>query len=51
MVTGYGLEPTPTSALLALACVGGLPGVDVEDLDWIAALGVLGDLGTKRRLR
>ena len=47
VVTGYGLEPTPTSALLALACVGGLAGVDVEDLDWIAALGVLGDLGDK----
>ena len=47
VVTGYGLEPTPTSALLALMCVGGLEGVDVEDLDWIAALGVLGDLGDK----
>ena len=47
VVTGYGLDPTPTSALLALACVGGLAGVNVEDLDWIAALGVLGDLGDK----
>lgn len=47
VVTGYGLDPTPTSALLALACVGGLEGVDVADLDWIAALGVLGDLGDK----
>ena len=47
VVTGYGLDPTPTSALLALACVGGLVNVEVEDLDWIAALGVLGDLGDK----
>lgn len=47
VVTGYGLDPTPTSALLALMCVGGLADVDVEDLDWIAALGVLGDLGDK----
>ncbi len=47
VVTGYGLDPTPTSALLAFACAGGLTGVEVEDLDWIAALGVLGDLGDK----
>ncbi len=47
VVTGYGLEPTPTSALLALACVGGLENVEVGDLDWIAAMGVLGDLGDK----
>ena len=47
MVTGYGLEPTPTSGLLALACVEGLAGIDVSDLDWIAAISVLGDIGDK----
>ena len=47
VVTGYGLDPTPTSGLLALACASGLPGVVVDDLDWIAAISVLGDLGDK----
>ena len=47
VVTGYGLEPTPTSGLLALACVEGLEEIDVSDLDWIAAISVLGDLGDK----
>ena len=47
VVTGYGLDPTPTSGLLALACVSGLAGVDVDDLDWIAAISVLGDIGDK----
>ncbi len=47
VVTGYGLEPTPTSGLLALACVEGLAGIDVSDLDWIAAISVLGDIGDK----
>ena len=47
VVTGYGLEPTPTSGLLALACVEGLASIDVGDLDWIAAISVLGDIGDK----
>ncbi len=47
VVTGYGLEPTPTSGLLALACVEGLEGIDTSDLDWIAAISVLGDIGDK----
>ena len=47
VVTGYGLEPTPTSGLIAFACVGGLEGVNVDDLDWIAAISVLGDIGDK----
>ena len=41
--SGHGQTPTPTSSLLAFWCVGGL--TDVEDLLWIAALGVIGDLG------
>ena len=47
VITGYGLDPVPTSGLLALACAGGLPGVDVDDLDWIAAISVLSDIGDK----
>ncbi len=47
VVTGYGLDPTPTSGLIAFACVGGLPDIDVDDLDWIAAISVLGDIGDK----
>ena len=51
VITGYGLDPVPTSGLLALACAGGLPGVDVDDLDWIAAVSVLSDLGDKAPFR
>ena len=51
VITGYGLDPVPTSGLLALACVGGLPGVDVDDLDWIAAISVLSDIGDKAPFR
>ena len=51
VITGYGLDPVPTSGLLALACAGGLPGVDVDDLDWIAAISVLSDIGDKAPFR
>ena len=47
VITGYGVDPTPTSGLLALACAGGLAGVDSDDLDWIAAVSALSDLGDK----
>lgn len=47
VVTGYGVEPTPTSGILALACAGGLAGVNADDLDWIAAVSALSDLGDK----
>ncbi len=47
VITGYGVDPTPTSGILALMCVGGLQGVDADDLDWIAAVSVLSDLGDK----
>lgn len=43
LVTGYGTEPTPTSGQLALECGALL--ADVADLDWIAAISVLSDLG------
>ena len=51
VISGYGLDPVPTSGLLALACAGGLPGVDVDDLDWIAAISVLSDIGDKAPFR
>lgn len=47
VITGYGVEPTPTSGILALMCVGGLENVDSDDLDWIAAVSALSDLGDK----
>lgn len=42
VVTGYGLEPTPTSGLLARACVN-----EAWGSDWIAAISILSDLGDK----
>lgn len=47
IVTGYGLEPTPCSSLLALLCIGALDPGAGETLDWIAAIGALSDLGDK----
>lgn len=47
IVTGYGVEPTPCSALLALACVEALDPALGAELDWIAALGTLSDLGDR----
>jgi single-stranded-DNA-specific exonuclease len=43
LLTGYGSEPTPTSGLLAWEC--GKLVADVSDLDWLAAISVLSDLG------
>lgn len=45
LVTGYGREPIPTSGLLAYDCGATL--ADVSDLDWLAALSLLSDLGDK----
>lgn len=45
VVSGYGWEPVPTSAWLAYELM--LPLVNVDDLGWIAAVGVLSDLGDK----
>lgn len=55
VVSGYGLDPTPCSAWLAFGllqhAVAGVEGDDptlgVHDLDWVAAVGVLSDLGDK----
>ena len=42
VVSGNGLDPEPTSALLAHACAGVLG--DQADLGWLAALGLIGDM-------
>lgn len=45
VISGHGLDPTPTSSLLAFWCARAV--AEVEDLLWVAALGILGDLGDK----
>lgn len=45
VISGYGEEPAPTSSLLAWRCASAL--ADVDDLLWLAALGIIGDLGDK----
>lgn len=47
VVTGYGREPTPCSAGLAWELVQGVDGEVAAPLDWIAAAGILSDLGDK----
>lgn len=43
LLTGYGHEPTPTSGLLAYWCAQAVG--DASDLDWIAAISLLSDIG------
>ena len=45
VITGFGTEPTPTTSLLAFWCASGLGAAD--DLSWLAAIGLIGDLGDK----
>ena len=45
LVSAYSWDPIPTTSLLTWELLGAL--TDVSDLDWVAALGVLGDLGDK----
>lgn len=45
LLSGYGTEPTPTSGLLAYYCAEALQ--VSRDLDWLAALSILADLGDK----
>lgn len=42
VVSGHGLDPEPTSALLAYWCADAVAAVD--DLQWLAALGLIGDM-------
>ena len=45
VISGYGLEPTPSTSVLAHWCAAGLGNAD--DLDWLAAIGLIGDYGDK----
>ncbi|MFN3325095.1 MAG: DHH family phosphoesterase [Bryobacteraceae bacterium] len=45
LITGYGREPAPSSALLAYWAAQAA--ADVSDLIWIAAVGIVGDLGVR----
>lgn len=42
LVSGHGLRPTPTTSLLAWWCAGAV--ADVDDLLWLAAIGIIGDM-------
>lgn len=42
VITGYGDEPQPTSSLLAYRAASGI--APMEDLIWLAALGIIGDM-------
>ena len=45
VITGFGMDPVPTTSLLAWWCAAGLGPAD--DLLWLAAIGLIGDLGDK----
>ena len=45
VISGYTWEPIPASAWLAFELMASL--VDIDDLSWIAAVGILSDLGDK----
>lgn len=42
LVSGHGLHPTPTTSLLAWWCAGTV--AEVDDLLWLAAIGIIGDM-------
>jgi single-stranded-DNA-specific exonuclease len=45
MISGIEMEPVPTSSLLAYWCASVI--AEVDDLLWIAALGIIGDMAEK----
>ena len=45
VISGFGDDPVPTTSLLAWRCVCALG--DSKDLLWLAAIGLIGDLGDK----
>jgi single-stranded-DNA-specific exonuclease len=45
VISGHGLDPTPTSSLVAFRCAQALG--EADDLLWLAAIGLIGDLGDK----
>ncbi|MFC7735663.1 hypothetical protein ACFQX4_07335 [Roseomonas sp. GCM10028921] len=42
LIGGHGLHPTPTTSLLAWWCAGAV--AEADDLLWLAALGIIGDM-------
>ena len=46
VVSGYGREPVPSTSVLAHWCAGGITEA-AADLDWLAAIGLVGDYGDK----
>lgn len=45
VISGHGLDPIPTSSLLAYWCAGAVG--EAEPLLWLAALGLIGDMAEK----
>ena len=45
LISGFDEDPIPSSSLLAHRCVSGL--MEADDLLWLAAVGLIGDLGDK----
>ena len=45
LLTGYGHDPTPTSGLLAYWCAAAI--TEAANLDWIAAISILSDIGDR----
>ncbi len=45
IVSGFGEDPIPTTSLLAWRCAGAM--TEADDLLWLAAVGLIGDLGDK----
>jgi single-stranded-DNA-specific exonuclease len=45
VISGIEMEPVPTSSLLAYWCTSAI--AEVDDLLWIAALGIIGDMAEK----
>lgn len=49
VITGFGADPTPTSALLAYWCMRSL--ADLEDLLWLVGISIIGDMAEKSGFR
>src|SRR3712207_5552960 len=45
VISGFHMDPVPTSSLLAYWCAAAI--AEVDDLLWIAALGIIGDMAEK----
>jgi len=45
VISGLNMDPVPTSSLLAYWCAAAL--AEIDDLLWIAALGIIGDMAEK----